>query len=288
MKKFIRKTTGFAIVPVLYLVANMLINYFIYSVQSVPIENAQILIIGDSHPQTSLNPELMKNAQNICQNAEPYVVTHWKLKKILESNTPETVILGFAPHNISQFNDLKFSNSKWSNEMFRRTYPIQNFSEIDNKIDVDFVSFYKTLFKQTAYYPKKFHGDYIGKYSNNKTTKTSDWESSIKRHYFSNTIELGVSEIAISYMDSIVALCRRKNIELVFVSQPVHENYLKNIPNPILSKYDFLVNEFRKKHLVIDKTRSIYADSLFLNSDHLNEYGATKFTNEVVDILNNE
>ncbi len=66
----------------------------------------------------------------------------------------------------------------------------------------------------------------------------------------------------------------------------VHKNYLDNIPNQIFTEYSSLGRVYKKEHVVIDKTKDIYNDSLFLNSDHLNEYGATKFTNEVMNVLN--
>ena len=59
---------------------------------------------------TSLNPKLLYNTINISQGAEPYVLTYWKLKEILMLNKIDTLILGFAPHNISEYNDKKFLN----------------------------------------------------------------------------------------------------------------------------------------------------------------------------------
>ena len=246
MKKFIRKIIVLALIPVLYFGINIAINYLIYKTQPSLIENAQILIVGDSHPEKSLNPKLMKNAQNICQTAEPYILSFWKLKKIFESSKPETVILGFAPNNIAEYNDSKFSNKKYANEMFRRSYPIQNFSEIDNKINVDYKSFYKILFKQTAFYPFRNHFNYIGNYSNNTGSNISDGESTAKRHYFFNSTERGVSENSISYLDSIISLCKTKNIKLVLISPPVHKNYLDNIPNRIFNKYSSLSEVYKK------------------------------------------
>ena len=285
MEKFLRKVLTFSLFPFLYFGSNMVINHVIYSEEPTPLKNSKTLIVGDSHPKTSLNPDLMEDAINVCQGDEPYVISYWKLKKILESTEPENVILGFAPHNISKVNDLKFSHEKWSNEMFERIYSIQEFQEIDNSIEIDYVSYYKTLFKETAFYPKENHFNYIGSYFNDKRSDISDWESAIHRHYFFSNTDPKVSEVAISYLDSIVNYCKQREIEVVLVSHPVHKNYLRNIPNLILDHYSSLVEKYEKGTIVIDKTKEVYIDTLFLNSDHLNEYGAAIFTKEINDAL---
>ncbi len=274
--------------PILYFSANMMINYLFYNNQPIPVIKTNVLIAGDSHPQKSLNPEYFNNAQNISQAAEPYVLTYWKLKNIFHSYIPDTLIIGFAPHNISELNDLKFSNERWSSEMFKRSYPIEEFNKISNKIPIDFTTFYKTLLKQTAFYPKKNHINYIGNYSNNNNNNLSNSETAIKRHYYHKGIELNVSELAVNYLDSIVELCNSRKIELIMVSNPVHEQYLNNIPIAIMDHYADLTKKYNINLIVFDKTGEIYPDSLYLNSDHLNETGAKKFTTELIKYLNSK
>lgn len=263
----------------------MVINYIIYNGQTIPINKNNVLIVGDSHPQTSLNPEYFNDAQNISQLAEPYILTYWKLKSIFKSYIPDTLIIGFAPHNISQFNDLKFSDQKWSGEMFRRSYPIQEFYKISGIIDIDYKLFYKTFWKQTAFFPKRNHINYIGTYSNTNTSNIKDWKTAIERHYYQNGIQLGVSELAVNYFDSIVNLANSKKTKLIMVSNPVHEQYLKNIPVSIMEKYIELTNKYSMNHIVFNKTMDKYPDSLYLNSDHLNEMGAKKFTEELNEYI---
>ncbi len=47
-----------------------------------------------------------------------------------------------------------------------------------------------------------------------------------------------------------------------------------------------LKNKYSNYCLIIDKANGEYPDSLFLNSDHLNEKGANRFTGEVIEIMN--
>lgn len=286
MQKFRNKIIGFLIFPLLFFGVNMVINYLMYTHQSVPKQKINVLIAGDSHPQKSLNPEYFINAKNISQSAEPYVLTYWKLKNIIDWYNPDTLILGFAPHNISAFNDLKFSNEKWSREMFKRSYPIEDFSNISDLIPFDYSTYYNVLWKQTAFYPKKNHISYIGKYSNYNRNNISDSRSAAERHYYNHSKELGVSVLSVHYLDSIIHLCHSKNIEIVLVSHPVHYKYLKQIPAQILNKFDTLVQQYKKRHVVFDLTRKKYPDYLFLNCDHLNAKGAKLFTRELINHLN--
>jgi hypothetical protein len=288
MKPFLIKTSIFILLLFLFFGVNMLVNYFIYNKQSIPFNKHNVLIVGDSHPQRSLNPEYFNDAQNISQSAEPYVLTYWKLKRICDSYIPDTLIVGFAPHNISQFNDLKFSNAKWSEEMFRRSYPIQEFNKISNKINIDYTLFYKTLWKQTAFFPKRNHTNFIGNYSNTNKSNIKDWETAIKRHYYQNGEHLGVSGLSVIYLDSIINLANAKKIKLIMVSNPVHERYLEKIPIPIMGKYAELAKNYSMNHIVFNRTMNKYPDSLYLNSDHLNGIGAKRFTEELNDYIKME
>ena len=144
MKKFIKNLNIFLIGLIVIFITNICINLFIISATKAETKEAEILIIGDSHPRRCINPELLNNALNICQSAEPYLITFWKLKALIEKVKPEKIIIGFAPHNISNFNDLKFSHKKWRLEMFKRSYLIQEFKLITN-LEINFLQYYLFL-----------------------------------------------------------------------------------------------------------------------------------------------
>ncbi len=291
MIKFIRKISIFSFLLFLYFGINISLNMYNYKKYEVKLLNSRILIVGDSHPQKSLNPELFNSAINISQPLEPYVLTFWKLKRILKSIKPDTLIIGFAPHNISAYQDLKFSNKKWTSVMFKRSYTIESFKDIDDDINIDYYEFYKILWKKLGFYPKNNHIHFIGNYSNSERSNIANYESAIKRHYyFSKDVELKVSETSVNYLDSIVSVCKNQNITPVLVSSPVNKNYRINIPTNIWEKYIDLKKKYKSSALIIDKTEEEYTDSLFLDSDHLNSIGAEKFTKKVIEEmrLNNQ
>ena len=73
--------------------------------EDVDLDQSDTLILAD-RIRASLNPSMLNSTQNICQNSEPYYITYLKLKFILEKNVkPDTIILGFGNHNISNYNE---------------------------------------------------------------------------------------------------------------------------------------------------------------------------------------
>jgi hypothetical protein len=269
-----------------YFILNAAINYFIYSSQKIELNNPRVLIVGDSHPTRSINPEFLSNAVNISQTAEPYILTYWKLQKVLKSNKTDILVVGFAPHNISAFNDFKFSDSFWSLELFKRSYPIHNFKEIDKVLDVDYAQFVEVYFKNNSFFPKLDHSYYIGEYSNWDVSSISGWKDNIQRHYYRDDKRVGISKVSIDYLESIIDLCQRNDIEVYLVSSPVHPNYYRAIPEDILLAYDSLKKVYTTNTVIFDRTNDFtYPDSLFRNSDHLNNFGAKRFTIELKEYM---
>jgi hypothetical protein len=286
LKNFLYRLLVFVSLPVIYFGSNCAINYLIYKDQSINLKSSRILIVGDSHMQKGLDPSFFNNAQNISQPAEPYVITFWKVKKVLQEFSPDTILIGFAPHNVSTFNDLKFTDQLWSQEMFRRTYPIQSFSKINKQIKVDYMTYYLTLWKEIAFYPKRDHIHFIGNYSNKALSKINDAHSTIDRHYYINGAKCKISSNAVNYLDSILTICKEKKIVAILVNTPVHKSYYSKIPTDILGDYKHLKDNYILSVTVIDAMKQEYPDSLFLNCDHLNSLGALKFTDEIIKFLN--
>lgn len=286
MKKFITKLVIFAVPIPLYFIACVVINHSIYTSQPIDIGNSEVLILGDSHPEKSLKPSMFESAVNISQPAEQYILTYWKLRKVLETNQPKVVILGFAPQNISAFNDLKFTHKRWAMELFKRSYSIGDFKSLYGQVPVDYFGLMETYWRESGFFPKKDHVHYIGKYTNKSSSDISNCEITIERHFYWEGMEAGVSEISVSYLDSIVSLCNDRNIQLVLSSNPVHKDYYDNIPEVIMDEYGGLLTKYEDSAIVYERTENIsYPDSLFLNADHTNEYGAIRYTNELMDYL---
>lgn len=248
--------------------------------------NCKILIAGDSYSVVSLNPSLFDSAKNISQGAEPYFITYWKLKKILSVKPPvHTILLSFSFHNISGFNDKKLIDPIWSSEMFKRSYPIEEFETLKG-IEIDKQEYCRVLLKQMCLYPKKNHISYIGEYLNISRTLSQDFHTSIKRQYYYNNKNAGISTVSIDFLKSIIKLIEEHQIEIVLVSSPLHKEYMKRIPSNFKKAFFDLKTELTNSGIaVLDYGQATFQDRYFSNSDHLNEKGADRFTKMIIDRL---
>lgn len=285
-EKIPKKITIFFFIIFLYISSNILINKIIYSNSDFNLGETNVLILGDSHPQTSLNPNLFNKAINLSQGSQPFIIDYWKLKKILKSNKIDTVILGLGPHNISNTVDLKFSDAKNANEMFGRSYSISNFKAIDNQIDIDYYKYIKTLIRQSGFYPKKDHyANLKGNFLDHNKSEIKNIKEKINDHFYLGKDNIGISKLAIQYLDSIVKLGNKEGATMVLSISPVYPKYYDQIPNEVLIEFEKIKNKYKSEAILIDALQRDYPDSLYLDADHLNIYGAEKYTQEVLQKL---
>ena len=275
----------FVILPLVYFTIMAALNLWFVSTATIETDQRDVLIAGDSHPLKALDPALFESATNIGQFGEPYQLTFWKLRKLLPAIDPSLVIVGFSQHNIAGYQDLKFAHSKWSSEMFSRSYLLHRFNS-DDPFEYDQTEYYRTLFTRMALIPRADHVLYIGEYENTNRTELDDTMSMVNRHYYFEGREHGVSKTAANYLDSIVSLCQSNNTNVVLIGCPVHDQYFKQIPADVQKSYRNMADGYLKDGVPCwDYTSKPYDDSHFLNIDHLNQRGAERFTSEVINRL---
>jgi len=251
----------------------------------VPFGNTSVLITGDSFPLRAIDPTLFNNSKNISQSGEPLFISYWKLKYLFNEIEVDTLLLSYSHHIISAFNDKKLTNNKWSFEMFRRTYSLVDYPSKDD-IKYSKKDFYNVYFRNMFLYPKLNHLNIIGEFKPVQQNNISHIDVTIKRHFYEGEDLIGISELSVSYLDSIVSLCKEKNVFPVFVSSPVTQKYYDLIPAPTQQKFDVLKQKYSKQGvLFIDKSIAPYPLEYFMNGDHLNQKGATKFTLQIIENL---
>ncbi|PLX15019.1 MAG: hypothetical protein C0599_17680 [Salinivirgaceae bacterium] len=276
MRKFIKNIIFFSLIIVAYLGINFLINLYFIETHKDKLSHTTI-VMGDSHAQKLFYSKLIsKNTRNIAQSAEPYIITYYKLKKILESNTIDTLIIAFCHHNISGFNDIKFIDKTWSFEMMERSYPLTGHLLYSNEYPVDRIGYLGTIIEEMCYYPHNTHGRYIGKYSNwNNEEMKKDAKDATWRHFYYKKKNAGISDLSVGYLKKMVQLTKEHNINLVLMTPPVHKSYFDLIPQNFKDEFNKLKNEFESQEIpVFDDSQYHYPDTLFLNSDHLNKKGS--------------
>ena len=169
--------------------------------------------------------------------------------------------------------------------MFERIYSIAELGSLED-IAIDYLEFYKIYGKNMWLYPKEDHIKWIGHYRNNEDSDVSDFDQSIKRHFFYDGSNMGISQTSISHVDSIIAICQKHKVELIVVGTPVYKEYYARIPSNIIDRF-----EIEKERLIglglpfIDLINVDYEEDDYRNSDHLNEKGAKRFTLETMELL---
>lgn len=288
MKKFFFDIAQFCLFPLLYIIITFLVNYyFIVNVKWNP-DNTNILIVGDSHTERGIDPGCFNSAFNISQASEPYYISFWKLREMINEVKFDTIIIGVAPHNFSSFNDRKMLDSFWCNEMFKRVYPLYKLGDY-KQIKINYKKLSDVVFRKMLLIPSQNHyKSYIGKYTSNIESHINDFNKVISRHYyFQGEIE-SVSKLEISYLDSILNLCYTNEVQVIAVNTPVTKDYYNRIPLKFIDAYSSIIDSLKKTDIIIfDGIDNNYTNNEFYNSDHLNSIGAQCFTKSLINELRN-
>ena len=287
MRKFLQKLALFSLCLPIYFGLNSLLNYFQYNSTPPSWQHYNVVIAGDSHPQTAIDPSHFTHARSIAQSAEPLYLTYWKLQMLAKVHKPDTLLLGFGTQNISFYNDYKLTDPNWSSELFKRTYTFQRLDELPSWLPMDHLTRIKTYLRYNGFFPTDDHIHYMGGFDADDESKWRNCDHVVKRHYHLYNEQPHHSTTALNYLDSIVAYCEQTNIQLGLVTTPIHEVYSSQIPKRILTTFDSLKLAYANRALILDYSRFALPESQFYNCDHLNEAGASIFTQALVYDLNN-
>jgi hypothetical protein len=280
MKKFVKRICIFSAILLAYFGFNFIFN--IIQIRTQPeLKNVKVLVVGDSRMMTAINPEMIDSCKNIAQNTESYLVSFYKLKTILaRENNIQTILLGFSYSSLSKYLDNVFNNDIATTDIFERIYPIMKPGDFGN-LSLNRKEFYKVFFKRVFLYPHRDHHHYIGEFVKLKYgLDKAKLAPVIKRHFYDNHgINIGRSEIALNYLDSIVELTKKHHINLVLVNAPLQRDYLKWIPQNFVDYYQYVKTmEIQKGIKVLDYGHLPLEDKNFKDYNHLDEEGANYFT----------
>ena len=287
MRRFLKEVFFFLSIPLVYFSVMGLVNYQNAKNQKPILKNSRVIFMGDSHMQAALNPEDWKGSINMAQSAEPYVLTYWKLKEFIKYNKIDTVFLSLSYHNLSGFNDLKFSHPRWSAEMFKRSYLMPELKTF-NEIPIDYSTFYRVLWKQYCVFPKKKHINYLGNFTPHKKTDFSRVPLALTRHFKNDKVNYNFSEVNIGYLNKIIALADSNNVKLIVICPPLHKVYTDEVPQKFIYGFNDLVKKTKAKGVIVLNYGNLSLnDKYFKDGDHLNLEGSKKLYDEIRKDLKN-
>ncbi len=286
MKVFGRTFLAFCLLPLLWCTIMAVVNRRNEVTEALPL-HARTIALGDSHIGCSVDPKVLAGSENIALAAEPYLLSWLKLRHIVARHHVDTVILGFAPHNLSDKDHRKFHDNGWATErLLKRLYPLTTMCEAV-QLPLHKHTYVRTLFMNYCTTPLATHITYVGHFSGLGSKYHADSAATYARHFMEKDSTVApLSEYGIACLDSIVALTRREHIALYLVGAPLHASYRRNVPAEYKARYADLSVRFAQEGVhVIDRTSLFQGDSLFANSDHLNGKGARRFTRELLRIM---
>ena len=266
-------------------------------------QHIETVIIGDSHTAAAGWPKYISKSINTSQKAEPLSISYFKARHIIEHNKKvKNLIIGLSYHNLSQFNDLKYKDPIWSQEMISRVYPLISLSEMIAQ-DINwknFIYIYSKSFltPNSDYYNliiDKEHGKFpfIGGFGgfNNKSNKkmrtNKKWlDSRIKRHYYYNDIS-AVSDLSTLYIGKLAKLAKDENVNIYFVHTPVHRKYLNDVPKEFKLAYKEIEKTYKTKNVkFLNWSNMITQNKFYKDFDHVNREGAKKVSKRLNKIIN--
>ncbi|MCP4457474.1 MAG: hypothetical protein GY816_05525 [Cytophagales bacterium] len=166
MALFIKNIFIFIGLVGLFFTINFLINY--HRPTDPANLDGSILIMGDSHLKTAIDPVGLPQSSYVCSGVESYVMTFYKLKKLIRENPQvKEVLLSFSYNNFSGYQELRLIGSR-AKSQFIRYYEILPL-DLPEQIEINDTKFYHTFIRELALYPNFFDSKYLGGFEKHKS-----------------------------------------------------------------------------------------------------------------------
>ena len=245
----------------------------------------EILLAGDSHISTSLDDRIIPHSVNMALPAEPYYLTFFKLRAVLQTNPGiRKVILGFSYHNLSAYLDSNLYGKK--GEAITANYflmlPHSDQWMLVRNFSGNLGPYFKEVLKSGSKNALKPAGrqSFSGQFDNVFTSSHAVDSSMAKRvryQYYSEGSLAGFSELNMAWLDSIVGLCKTQEVELIFLNTPMHARYRSDIPAPFQKRYHDMLERYGLP--VIDLEADTMEDDRYTpDGDHLSAKGAREIS----------
>ena len=256
------------------------------------------LIIGDSHIADAINPRILEAENNLAYNYGVYHSAPYEyfqlLKYLLKTKDfePKLLIIGTNPVMFTR----ELSPGRYTPLFINSFYDRFILYKEANSLDLEYFSSFKKesyLIKPTinnilrkTYEPTRVIKSVYNGYIENIRTDSCSFNSSNHINNLTN------NKIQIEYFKKLIYLAKENDIEILIVNPPIYyseytslseQSYFKNFVKEIL-----LISEeenieiFELGH---EEIKSQYSKNDFLNPQHLNASGATKFTHTLAKYL---
>ena len=277
----------FLLLIILIVAANQIIN----KKASFRIKNTDtVVVFGHSHAEFAYNDSLITNIKNLASSGEAYFYTFFKAKKVLAENPQiKIVLIEFSNNQITK----RMDAWTWGDDFMSIKYPIyspflsleehkflflQNFK---GYISSSSIALKKQLFNILT---KEY--DYtkiIGGYLYNKVNRVDSLIAVQKRTRLDPDAYTAVSDENIKHLREIIDLCHQYNKQVYLIRTPTHKAFPA-------TRNEEIFQDVRHKYFdsipFLDFAKFPIKDADFADLEHLNYYGASKYSRWFDALLN--
>jgi len=287
MKKFLLQSVLFFLIPATIFVVTIIINAMMYEPYII---DAQVdtLVLGDSHVEVAIDDSVHPRIQNMAASSEGYIYTYAKLKELLKHNPHiKHIVLGFSYHNLSDYYD-KYITGENAGQVVQKYIDVLHGEEVRELFEANKTLLVLPAFKN-AFRELNNSPAYLGGFRVLKGEHTFDPEAMrrrVKLQYYENETICGYSAINIKYLIKINALCKENGVDLTLLSTPLHNQYVKEIPESFRDIYSDLIKQNGLQIIDFDDLE-LEDYHFFPDGDHMNAVGAEVVTPRCVNLLAN-
>lgn len=256
-------------------------------------KDVNILILGDSHTECAINDSVWNNAKNISESGSTYFFTKTKLRKILEGNNKiDTLLLSFHFSSLDKDNEINYLfNEAYSIERLTQYIPFYDFEEISFWVlKKEFIKavlkipihYFKYLYFGTIKNDFKLDNMKIGSFIKSDRNKLQeDIENRNKTFVLKKQIEK--SKLEEIFLNDINNICYENKVKLILINTPIY-NAGKYTDTSFYYKFKF---ENANKFNFVDMSNKSIPQNGFGDISHLNQNGASIFTQELISFFKN-
>jgi len=268
------------------------------------------LVFGDSHARSAVVPSIIGDCFNYASGGESYLHTYYKITSIISE--PEFSANIF----LLPLEEVSFAS-------VRNTYKTGNYYHWRNHINYLQVAFAEQDITVLSHFVRAYFMSYVKNMSGvvqatqiqfglqdivnqNQGHYTSDnnyslMEQADRVENINSTLSLYdgcdfADRKLIGYLDSILYLCDKNEIDVIFINYPVTDSYYNSVisltPDELLDSVSLIASTHPSVLGFLDysRTLSLINDSLFYDSNHLNSIGAyifsTKLKEDIYRVVN--
>lgn len=290
-------------------------------------ENIDIVFCGASLCYRTFDPgvldtELEVNTFNTGSSSQPIDVTYYLLKECLNRNKVKRVFVELSPIMASGYNDESRSTSDMASIYIISDYMKNSLPKLQLLLKTSATDQYANSFLDARRnWQSIYDTDYVGSLIEKKTSETySDYgydnlkydteyykgkgfvesistvsEGAFNDYY--STINVrpdNIKETWYGYVQDIIELCENRNVELTFVCAPLSEYLLASYGESYNAYHDRIASIAEQAGIEfwdfsLAKNDYFPADANnYMDSAHLNMYGAQIFNKLISKIINGE